>query len=183
MDALRLQGLARVGRGWSVRRMILIGIGANLPSLDGRTARETCAAAAEDLAALPGLRLAALSPWYETAPIGGPAGAPPFVNGVARLEGSADPAALLATLHAIEAQFGRARPFPNAPRTLDLDLLAMGDMLREAAPILPHPRLQDRRFVLEPLLDVAPDWVHPRLGAARALLAALPDQGVCRRID
>ncbi|MCX7372502.1 MAG: 2-amino-4-hydroxy-6-hydroxymethyldihydropteridine diphosphokinase [Alphaproteobacteria bacterium] len=157
--------------------MILIGIGANLPAPDGRSALQTCQAAAQALSALPGLRMVALSRWWATAAIGGPPDAPDFVNGVVRLEGAAEPEALLTALHAIEEGFGRARPYPNAPRTLDLDLLAMDALLREAAPILPHPRLHQRRFVLEPLLEVAPDWAHPRLGPAAALLAALPDQG------
>lgn len=157
--------------------MILIGIGANLPAPDGRTALQTCEAAAGALGQLPGLRLVALSRWWRTAAIDGPPGAPDFVNGVARLEGGTEPRALLAALHAVEEGFGRARPYPNAPRTLDLDLLAMGAMRREAAPILPHPRLHQRRFVLEPLLEVAPGWSHPRLGPAAVLLAALPEQG------
>jgi len=157
--------------------VILIGIGANLPAPDGRSALQSCQDAARALASLPGLRLVAISRWWRTAAIGGPPDAPDFINGVARLEGEATPEALLAALHAIEAGFGRARPYPNAPRTLDLDLLAMGDLLRDAAPILPHPRLHLRHFVLGPLLEVSPCWVHPRLGPAAALLAALPDQG------
>jgi 2-amino-4-hydroxy-6-hydroxymethyldihydropteridine diphosphokinase len=72
---------------------------------------------------------------------------------------------------------GRARPFPNAPRTLDLDLIAMGDLRRAAPPpILPHPRAHLRRFVLQPLTDVWPGWRHPVLGrTAEDLLAALPE--------
>jgi 2-amino-4-hydroxy-6-hydroxymethyldihydropteridine diphosphokinase len=126
---------------------------------------------------LPGLRLAALSRWYRTRPEPPLPGVPDFVNGVARLEGEvADPAALLAALHAIEAGAGRRRPFPNAPRTLDLDLIAVGGMVRAAPdPVLPHPRAHLRRFVLEPLADVAPGWRHPVLGrSVEALLAGLP---------
>ncbi len=99
------------------------------------------------------------------------------MNGVARLSGETDPEALLAALHAIEARFDRARPYPNAPRTLDLDLLALGGLWRDhPAPILPHPRLHLRQFVLRPLLEVAPGWQHPTLGDAAALLAGLPEQ-------
>jgi len=91
-----------------------------------------------------------------------------------------DPAALLAALQAIEARFGRVRPYPNAPRTLDLDLLDLDGLVRAAPdPMLPHPRLHQRAFVLAPLLDVAPGWRHPRLGLKAAeLLAALGPQEV-----
>lgn len=109
-------------------------------------------------------------------------GAPPFVNGVARLEGAAEPAALLARLHAIEAAHGRVRPFPNAPRTLDLDLLdCHGAVIDTPALRLPHPRLSGRAFVLRPLEEVAPDWVHPATGEGiAALLAGLPSQEIAR---
>jgi len=157
--------------------MILIGIGANLPGPDGGAPLASCRAAASALGAIPGMRLAALSRWWESAPIPPMPGAPWFVNGVARLEGSLDPDALLAALHGIEDRFHRARPYPNAPRTLDLDLLAYDDIVRPGPGlILPHPRMQDRRFVLEPLLEVAPGWRHPLLGPADALLKALPPQ-------
>lgn len=104
-------------------------------------------------------------------------GAPPFVNGMALLDGAAgDPVRLLAALHAIEDRAGRQRPFPNAPRSLDLDLIDLDGLCRDDAdPILPHPRAHLRRFVLEPLRDVAPHWVHPVLGLGiAAMLAALP---------
>jgi 2-amino-4-hydroxy-6-hydroxymethyldihydropteridine diphosphokinase len=99
------------------------------------------------------------------------------VNGVARLQGRVeDPAALLAALHALEAGADRQRPFPNAPRTLDLDLISLDDLVRTRPdPVLPHPRAHLRRFVLQPLADVAPDWRHPVLGqGVAALLAGLP---------
>lgn len=123
------------------------------------------------------------SRWYRTVPDPPLPGAPPFVNGVALLErqeregGGADPARLLAALHALEDAAGRARPFPNAPRTLDLDLIAMDDLRRDAPPpILPHPRAHQRRFVLQPLTDVSPGWRHPALGrTAEDLMADLPE--------
>jgi 2-amino-4-hydroxy-6-hydroxymethyldihydropteridine diphosphokinase len=126
--------------------------------------------------------LARLSRWYRTVPDPPLPGAPRFVNGVALLERAAgehecDPPQLLAMLHGLEEAAGRARPFPNAPRTLDLDLIAMDDLRREAPPppVLPHPRAHLRRFVLQPLIDVWPGWRHPVLGqTAEALLAALP---------
>jgi 2-amino-4-hydroxy-6-hydroxymethyldihydropteridine diphosphokinase len=91
-----------------------------------------------------------------------------------------DPADLLARLMRIEAAFGRQRGEPNAPRTLDLDIVAIGALVRHAPdPILPHPRAHQRAFVLAPLVDVAPSWVHPLLGrTAAALLAALPPQEI-----
>lgn len=158
--------------------VVLIALGANLPAAAGAAPLETCRAAAAALDGLPGLRLRALSRWYRTAPVPPLPGAPTFVNGVARLEGEAgDPAALLATLHAIEDRAGRQRPFPNAPRTLDLDLIDLDGVCRNSPdPVLPHPRAHLRRFVLEPLRDVAPHWVHPALGLSVAtLLAGLPD--------
>ena len=80
-------------------------------------------------------------------------------------------------LHAVEAEFGRARAVPNAARVLDLDLLAYDDLVSQpgAWPLLPHPRMAERAFVLLPLADLAPDWRHPVLGrTARELAEALP---------
>ena len=161
--------------------MVLIALGANLPGVDGAGPLQTCAQAASALGGIAGLRLAALSPWYQTAPLP-PSGQPPYINGVARLEGAAEPAVLLAALQAMEQAYGRTRSEPNAPRTLDLDIVAMGGLIRAAPdPVVPHPRMHAREFVLRPLLDVAPGWFHPVLGAsARALLDALPPQGCVR---
>ena len=131
------------------------------------------------LSRTPGWRLARLSRWYRTVPDPPLPGAPPFVNGVALLErgagGCGDPVQLLEALHRLEDAAGRARPFPNAPRTLDLDLIAMDDLRRAEAPLLPHPRAHLRRFVLQPLTDVWSGWRHPVLGrTAEDLLADLP---------
>jgi len=165
--------------------MILIGIGANLPGADGAPPIETCRRAAAALDALPGLRLRGLSRWYLTAPVP-PSGQPPYVNAVALLRAQPgvvqpDPGALLAALQGMEARAGRIRGRANAARTLDLDIVAMGEggqLVRSVVdPVLPHPRAHERAFVLVPLRDVAPGWVHPllRRGVAE-LIAALPPQ-------
>ena len=159
-------------------KTVLVALGANLAGPDGQPPLLTCRWAAGQLAALPGLRLDLVSGWYRTAPVP-PSGQPDYVNGVALLSGRADPQTLLGALHGIEARAGRMRGTPNAARTLDLDLLAMDSVvLPGPAPILPHPRLHERMFVLQPLCDVAPGWVHPVLGLnAAALLARLRQQG------
>lgn len=160
--------------------MILVGLGASLPAPDGRAPRATCEAAAQLLGDLPGLRLAALSRWWESAPVPPMPGAPWFVNGVARLEGQMGPEVLLGHLQDIEARFGRQRPFPNAPRTLDLDLLDHeGRVLDTPRLTLPHPRMTGRAFVLLPLAEVAPGWTHPVTGeGVAALIATLPPQEI-----
>jgi len=90
---------------------------------------------------------------------------PSFVNAAAVLDSALDPVALLDALLSIELDFGRHRSVPNAPRTLDLDVIAVDDQIIEQARLqLPHPRMQDRIFVLRPLCDVAPDWQHPTIG-------------------
>jgi 2-amino-4-hydroxy-6-hydroxymethyldihydropteridine diphosphokinase len=160
---------------------IAVALGANLPGPDGQTALATCRAAASAVAAIPGLRLLAVSRWYRTAPIPAPvppATQPDYINGVALLAGDTMPQMLMATLFDIERRFGRRRGAANAARSLDLDIIAMDDVVRDAPdPILPHPRAHLRAFVLLPLAEVRPGWVHPRLGQPiAALIAALPPQ-------
>lgn len=154
-----------------------IGLGANLGD-----ARATVLAAWQALAAVPGCRQVACSSLYRTAPVD--ATGPDFINAVAVLETTLTPEALLTELQAIELRFGRERPYRNAPRTLDLDLLAMGTELRDSPKLtLPHPRLHHRAFALVPLAEVAPALVLPRLGPVNALLAGVADQAIERLAD
>lgn len=154
--------------------MILVAIGANLPGPGGEPPVETCRRSLIEIERLPGLRIVALSRWYRTAPV--PASdQPDYINGVVGLMGMVDPANLLRELQAIEQICGRIRGVPNAARTLDLDIIDMDGLVRDAPdPILPHPRAHERAFVLRPLREVAPDWVEPRLGqSVEALLERL----------
>lgn len=160
----------------------LVAIGANLARADGSPALETCRWAVTRLDRVPGLRVVAVSSWWESAPIPPDPGSPAYINGVVRVDASVEPEALLAALHAIEDEAGRARPFPNAPRVLDLDLIDCGGrILAGPALVLPHPRAHLRAFVLRPLAEVAPDWVHPRTGQSiGALVATVADQTIRR---
>lgn len=153
--------------------LILVGIGANLRSAESGSAIDTCRAALGECTHR-GLVVARLSSWYRAAPVP-PASMPWYVNAVAAVETELSPEELLDVLHAVEDQFGRQRPAPNAARVLDLDLLTWGRLTRSGpAPILPHPRMQNRAFVLRPLAEIAPEWRHPALGlTAEALLARL----------
>jgi len=163
--------------------MIVIAIGANLPGPAG-SARANCEAALVALDAA-GVRIKQRSRWYRSPPwppSGHGAAQPWYVNGVALVETALGPVDLLRTLHAIEQRFGRVRTKDtvNAARPLDLDLIDYEGMVRETeAPILPHPRLDARAFVLKPLADIAPNWRHPRTGCfVKDLLDALPSEAV-----
>jgi 2-amino-4-hydroxy-6-hydroxymethyldihydropteridine diphosphokinase len=138
---------------------------------------ENCRQGIAAMAGLPRCRLDATSPFYETEPVGMEDQAW-FVNGVARVKTNLDPPNLLERLRAIETSLGR-RPGgeKGGPRVLDLDILFFDDVvLRTAHVAIPHPKLHERRFVLQPLCDLAPELVHPVLGkTVRFLLANLRD--------
>lgn len=151
-----------------------VGVGANLGD-----ARAACESAVAALGRLRGTRVAAVSSWWRSAPVD--AAGPDYVNGVAALDTTLAPLALLDSLQAIEAAHGRERPYPNAPRTLDLDVLLFGsERMHSERLTLPHPRLHLRAFVLAPLAELAPDLVLPGLGSLAERLAAVRDQRIER---
>jgi 2-amino-4-hydroxy-6-hydroxymethyldihydropteridine diphosphokinase len=155
-----------------------IGLGANLG--DPRAQLES---ALEALEAVPGVELLAASSVYESDPVGPVSDQPAFLNAVAEISTSLAPAALLAALHTIEDALGRTRTVRFGPRTCDLDLLLYDDLVSgDPALLLPHPRLAERRFVLDPLAELAPMLVLPDGRRVRDLRRAVSDQGV-RRID
>jgi 2-amino-4-hydroxy-6-hydroxymethyldihydropteridine diphosphokinase len=148
-----------------------IGLGANLGA-----ARETVQAALNDLAAEPGIELVKVAPLYSSAPID--SSGPNYINTVASIHTSLSPEQLLAALQKIELHHGRERPYVNAPRTLDLDLL-LYDKITLNTPMLtiPHPRMHLRAFVLQPLRDIAGNLTLSQ-GSLDALLAQCKDQGL-----
>ena len=134
-------------------KMAYIALGANLGD-----ASQTLREAVSQLRKLSDVQLVACSALYRTAPVD--ASGPDFLNAVVKVLTTLSPAHLLQTLQSMELTFGRQRPYRNAPRTLDLDVLLYGDLHSDApALLLPHPRMAERAFVLRPLHDVAPDLV------------------------
>ena len=127
-----------------------------------------------------------VSPFYETAPLDCPPGSGNFVNAVVVFQTDRSPEDLLAQMRSFEMKRGRptcrAR---NAPRPLDMDLLYLGDSVRDSADLtLPHPRLASRRFVLQPLCDLRPELVLPGQGSrVKELLAGLPEEGIVRCVE
>jgi 2-amino-4-hydroxy-6-hydroxymethyldihydropteridine diphosphokinase len=150
-----------------------IGIGANLGD-----AHENVLDALERLAWAPGVRLLRASSLYRTAPID--SSGDDYINAVAEVDTSLSARGLLAALHAIEQAHGRERPYHNAPRTLDLDLLLYGDDVIAEAPtlIVPHPRMHERAFVLAPLAELAPSLEIPGRGRVADLLPGVAGQGI-----
>ncbi len=161
------------------RHQVYIAFGSNLGSAAGDSTA-TIRAGLQALALALGLSAGELrtSSLYRTAPVGY-LEQPPFLNGVVCLRTSLSPEELLQVMLAVEARFGRERLVPNGPRTLDLDLLMVDDLvLATASLVLPHAHLAERRFVLTPLVELAAGLIHPVLGRTMAdLLANLPDAG------
>jgi 2-amino-4-hydroxy-6-hydroxymethyldihydropteridine diphosphokinase len=152
----------------------LIGLGSNLGdrvvNLEG---------AIVALSKTPGVAVLKVSSFHETEPVGGPAGQGMFLNAAAALETTLDPNSLLHVLQEIEGRFGRVRTVRWGERTLDLDLLLFDDRIIQTSEIeIPHPRINTRRFVLEPLLEVAPGAVDPITKRAYADILADLDRGL-----
>lgn len=164
--------------------MILIGLGANMPSAEFGAPRNTIEAAIAVVEA-EGITVARRSSFYESAPVP-ESDQPWFVNCVIRVETGLEPEPLLDLLLDIERRFGRRRSVRNAARVLDLDLLAYDDIVTgpDARPVLPHPRMHERAFVLQPLVEIAPDWKYPgdstRLGMLIERLPAGQTVRICR---
>jgi 2-amino-4-hydroxy-6-hydroxymethyldihydropteridine diphosphokinase len=149
-----------------------IGLGANLGD-----AVHTLHQAVKNIAALPGVTLHAVSGFYGSQPVA--ATGPDFVNAVVQVLTQLSAEQLLQQLQTLEQHAGRERPYLNAPRTLDLDLLLFGDVsMRTSDLTVPHPRMMERAFVLVPLADIAPEWADTALDVARQ-----PGQAVWRLGD
>jgi 2-amino-4-hydroxy-6-hydroxymethyldihydropteridine diphosphokinase len=152
-----------------VSRVAVLALGSNLGD---RAA--VLQGAVDALLESPAVTGVVVSPVYETAPVGGP-DQPEYLNAVLLLDTELSAAALLDRAHAIEQAFGRVRRERYGARTLDVDLIAVGDETSSDPSItLPHPRAHERAFVLAPLADVAPDLVLPGRGTVAKLLATLP---------
>lgn len=165
----------------------LIALGSNLSDR-----LENVRAGVAEIRRAAGIEIVAVSPLYETAPVGGPDDQGPYLNAALAVDTTLGAAELLALLHRIEAGRERQRVVHWGPRTLDLDLLVHGDLVTESGGEIdsktggaagtgggtlqvPHPRMHERRFVMVPVCDIAPDLVHPRLARTmRDLLADLP---------
>jgi 2-amino-4-hydroxy-6-hydroxymethyldihydropteridine diphosphokinase len=160
------------------RRRAVLALGSNegdrLATLQG---------AVEALAGTPGLAVLAVSPVYETDPVGGPE-QPDYLNAVVLVDGDLAPRALLERALAVEAAFARVRDVRWGPRTLDVDVVAVGDLrVDEPDLVVPHPRAAERPFVLVPWLDVDPEAVLPGAGPVADLAAGLDRSGVRSRRD
>ena len=167
--------------------VIFISLGANLPASETQTPLDTLNRVIGELTDDPRLEVAAVSPWYASAPV--PVSDQPwFVNGVAQIRTDLPADALLGMLHEVEERHGRVRHERNAARLLDLDLLVyhaqIASGIGPGAPVLPHPRMCERAFVLLPLHDIAPDWCHPVTGRGVVeLLSEISPGQIIRRMS
>jgi dihydroneopterin aldolase/2-amino-4-hydroxy-6-hydroxymethyldihydropteridine diphosphokinase len=165
----------RIRRTAPVRRPVALALGSNLG--DSATVLQ---AAVDDLAALPGLRLGAVSAVYRTAPVGGPE-QPDYLNAVVVGETTLDPLALLTATQGVERAHHRVRDVRWGPRTLDVDVIALGDeVVDEPTLQVPHPRAHERAFVLVPWTDADPAAVIPGRGPVADLVAGVDRTGVTR---
>ena len=142
-------------------KIAYIAIGSNLGARE-RTLTE----ALKRIDRLPGTRIVRISQFLKTEPVGGPAGQGAYLNGVVEVRTSLEPVELLHVLQGIEKALGRDRPAEQrwGPRTCDLDILLMGDVVMESEELtIPHPRMHERLFVLEPLAEIGPETEHPVL--------------------
>lgn len=168
--------------------MIYVALGGNLPTEKYGPPLATLRAAVrvlESVGKAAGLRVRARSPWYESAPVPR-SDQPLFVNGVVAVETRLPPPQLLELLHGVEADFGRVRFERNEARPLDLDLIAYHGEISpgvDGGPVLPHPRMCERAFVLLPLRDIAPWWRHPGTGKSMdTLVKDLPSLDEIRQL-
>ena len=167
---------AAIGDGRLAAVRAYVGLGANLGD-----APATLEAALQEIGQIRLSRIVARSSLYRSAPVD--ANGPDFINAVVALETTLAPRELLDALRAIERAHGRERPFRNAPRTLDLDLLLYGDrVIANDALIVPHPRLHERAFVLVPLAQIAPEVTIPGHGRVAGLLLSVADQHIERLV-
>lgn len=158
---------------------VVVALGSNL-AFEGASPEQVLEAALACFAE-EGLELVKRSRWWRSAAWPDPSG-PPFLNGVALVRTEIAPREVLQALRRIERRFGRDRGQANAPRTIDLDLIAYGRAtVDEPGLALPHPRAADRRFVMGPLAEIAPDWRHPTLGRTAQTLAASAQVGADAR--
>jgi 2-amino-4-hydroxy-6-hydroxymethyldihydropteridine diphosphokinase len=148
---------------------VVVALGCSLPG--SYPSREALLDAALEALASEGLAVTERSSWWTSAAWPDPA-APAYLNGVALVETELSADETLAALHRIEARFGRVRAEANAPRTLDLDLIAHGRAVLDGAVVAPHPRAHERLFVMGPLAQIAPGWRHPVSGRTARDLAA-----------
>jgi 2-amino-4-hydroxy-6-hydroxymethyldihydropteridine diphosphokinase len=152
---------------------VVVALGCSLPG--SYPSREALLEAAVDTLASRGWQWRR-APWWTSAAWPDPT-APAYLNGVVLVETGLSADETLAALHRIEARFGRVRAEANAPRTLDLDLIAHGRAVLDGAVVVPHPRAHERLFVMGPLAEVAPDWRHPVSGRTARDLAASASVG------
>ena len=174
MEILEI-GAGSDGGGSNWDDAVIVALGSNLSGdFPSSEALLETALARLDQAGLPVLRR---SRWWRSAAWPDPSG-PEYRNGVAIVEAPPEPRSVLDTLFSIEAEFNRKRAVRNAPRTLDLDLIAHGRTILDVESLrLPHPRAHERLFVMGPLAEIAPEWRHPVLGLDARVLAAAASVG------